>query len=256
MVMLETLTRLCGTGGGWIPAGETWEYVSVDDPTGVFRVNADVTTKYSAGMRIKMTNGGNVIYGIITVVGAYSGGYTNITFLHEIDPSDNLAKYLLANSAITLNCYSTQKAPQGFPASPLNWSIISSPSGFSQSSATSGTWYEAANITLPIGVWDFSYRGAVIHARTAGGSLKVYLEANISQTSASAGPFQNQHFYEYFRGVLAGSNIYAFYQGVSGQTYINLTAKDIFYFNVYDTHDDTATLQVNNIRFEAICAYL
>lgn len=245
-----------GTLDGWISAGETWEFVSVDDPTGIFRVNADVTTKYSAGMRIKMTNGGNVIYGIITVVGAYSGGYTSITFLHQIDPSDNLALYLLANSAITLNYYSSQKAPVGFPASPLSWSIISTPSNFSQESATSGTWYGAANITLPIGVWDFSYRGAVIHARTAGGSLKVYLEANISQTSASAASFQNQHFYEYYRTVIAGGNVYTFYQGVSGQTYINLTAKDVFYFNVYDSHDDTATLQVNHIRFEAICAYL
>ena len=257
MVMLETLKRYLGNG--WVEADETWTYVSTDDPTGVFKVNADVTGKYSVGMRIKMTNGGNTIYGIITKVGTYGGdqsGYTYITFLHEIDPADNLALHLMANSAITNNYYSTQKAPAGFPLNPLSWSIISTPSNFSQESATSGTWYKAANITLPIGVWDFSYRGAVIHSRTGGGSLRVYLEANISQTSASADSFQNQRFYEYFRGVLAGANIYAYYQGVSGQTYINLTAKDVFYFNVYDTHDDTATLQVNSMRFEAICAYL
>jgi len=241
---------------GWTPVGETLEYVSVDDPTGIFRVNADVTTKYSAGMRVKFTNGGNVIYGIITVVGAYSGGYTNITFLHQIDPTDNLALVLMANSAITLSYYSTHKAPVGFPSSPLSWSIISTPDNFQQLAATSATWYEGANITLPIGVWDFNYRGNVEHVRTAGGSIKCYLAANISQTSASATVFQSQIFYEYFRTPEATVYLYIFYQTVGGSTLINLTEKDVFYFNVYDQHDDTATLYLANIRFEAICAYL
>ena len=43
-----------GTIDGWRSAGETWTYVSTDDPTGVIKINANVTSKYSEGMRFKM----------------------------------------------------------------------------------------------------------------------------------------------------------------------------------------------------------
>lgn len=169
----KTLTSpvLQGNIDGWVQASETWEFVSVDDPTGVFRVNADVTTKYSAGMRIKMTNGGNVIYGIITVVGSYSGGYTNITFLHQIDPTDNLALYLMANSAITINYYSSQKAPVGFNCDISSWSIEKTDTTRrSQSSPTTNTVYNfgSISISIPIGSWDLSYKGclAVVNSGT------------------------------------------------------------------------------------------
>jgi len=145
---------------GWINASETWEYVSVDDPTGVIRANADLTGILSVGMRIKMTNGGNVIYGIITVVGSYTGGYTSITFLHQIDPTDSLALYLMANSAITANYYSTQKAPFGFPLSPSSWTTyFTNAVSKIQTTPTAGVWYNLGSLTfnIPIGLWNLSY---------------------------------------------------------------------------------------------------
>lgn len=200
----QTLTNKTLTGplfqgivGGWIFPGVTWEYVSVDDPTGVFRVNADVTTELSVGMRIKMTNGGHTIYGIITAVGSYSGGYTNITFLHEIDPTDSLALYLMANSAITANYYSTQKAPFGFPLNPTHWSILSSTGGtryhyifsdvFWVRPTTDGTPNGTAypDVSVPLGLWylkgsvslsfvgdantddNFRYKFAIVDSNTA-----------------------------------------------------------------------------------------
>jgi len=154
-----------GTGGGgstdgWNDASETWEYVSVDDPTGIFRVNADVTGKYSAGMRIKFTNGGNTIYGIITAVGSYTGGYTSITFLHEIDPNDSLALYLLANSAITANYYSTQKAPFGFPLNELKWSVTLTDSTNYITTPTNDTWWNPGSLSIikPIGLFYGMYQ--------------------------------------------------------------------------------------------------
>ncbi|NLL02291.1 MAG: hypothetical protein GX265_04650 [Mollicutes bacterium] len=101
---------------GWIPTGETWTYSSVDDPTGVITIVGDKTTKYSLGMRIKFTNGGNTIYGIITAI-SYSSPNTTLTFLHEIDPTDSLALHLMGDSAITDNYYSSMKVPFGFPSS-------------------------------------------------------------------------------------------------------------------------------------------
>ena len=93
---------------GWLSAGETWTYASVDNPTGVITINGNKTTKYSLGMRIKFTNGGNTIYGIITKI-SYSSPNTTLSFLHEINPSTNTALHLIANSAITNNYYSNMK---------------------------------------------------------------------------------------------------------------------------------------------------
>ena len=156
---------------GWIPANEIWTYSSIDDPTGVIYATGDVTTKYSAGMRVKMTNAGNLIYGLITVVGSYDSGNdrTPITFLHEIDPTDSLALHLLEDSAITNTYYSNVKAPFGFPLSPDKWSIkLYSTSNYSK---TIGVNYESVNsalaIDLDIGIWNINY-GCVVESTGAG----------------------------------------------------------------------------------------
>lgn len=141
---------------GWIDADETWTYSSVDDPTGVITVPTNATTKYSVGMRIRFVNGGNTIYGIITAVAA-----TTITFLHEIDPTDSLALYLMANSAITVPYFSTQKAPFGFPTSSRKWTFYKNyVSTTSQATPTGGTWYNIGSfsINIPIGVWDIDFQ--------------------------------------------------------------------------------------------------
>ena len=123
-----------GTIDGWISAGETWTYASADDPTFTFTVNADVTGKYSAGMKIKLTQG-TVKYFIITAVSTYSGGNTTITVYGGTD-------YDLANSAISANYYSMVKSPFGFPMSPAKWSVeFTSSDTQTQSAPTNGTWY-------------------------------------------------------------------------------------------------------------------
>jgi len=195
MVMLETLKRYLGNG--WVEADETWTYVSTDDPTGVFKVNADVTGKYSVGMRIKMTNGGNTIHGIITKMGTYEGdeaGYTYITFLHEIDPADNLALHLMANSAITNNYYSTQKAPFGFPLDITKWRImITSGADDKQTNPTSGTYYNLGSlaITVPIGVWKVMYM-TCFEMKASNSVSLIYGRATLgSTTSNSLDRFEN-----------------------------------------------------------------
>lgn len=148
---------------GWIPARETWEYASVDNPTGVFTISGDVTSKYSTGMRLKMTNGGNTIYGIITAV-SYSSPNTSITFLHEINPSNSQALNLMANSAITNPFYSTQKTPSGFPASQSKWTytLINNAVHNTKASVTASEWHNASGSGLsgsvPIGEWFINYR--------------------------------------------------------------------------------------------------
>jgi len=62
---------------GWRAAGETWTYASADDPTFTFTISGDKTSKYSPGMRIKLTQT-TVKYFIITAV-SYSAPNTTVT---------------------------------------------------------------------------------------------------------------------------------------------------------------------------------
>jgi hypothetical protein len=136
------------SAGGWISAGETWTYASADDPTFTFTVNGDKTSKYSPGMRIKVTQSSTVVYFIITKV-TYSSPNTTITVYGGTD-------YDLADSAISDSFYSFQKAPFGFPLSPDKWSIqTSSTSQSAQSNPVASTWYNlgSLSISVPIGAW-------------------------------------------------------------------------------------------------------
>lgn len=143
---------------GWVPAGETWTYSSVDDPTGVITVAGDVTSKYSKGMKIRFVNAGNTIYGKVSATPTYSAPNTTITFLHEIDPSDNLALNLLQNSAITSPHFSYVDRPYGFPVNGDSWAITVITAPDKQSSPVQNTWYNlGGNITIPIGSWEVYY---------------------------------------------------------------------------------------------------
>lgn len=246
-------------GDGWISANETWEYVSVDDPTGIFRVNADVTGKYSAGMRIKFTNGGNVIFGIITVVGAYTGGYTSITFLHQIDPTDSLALYLMANSAITLNYYSTQKIPFGFPIETSKWTVkYKAASSFSQSNPVKNQWYNTDSLSIPIGNWNVSWSG-IISATSANQAVSI----RISGTLSSANNSEDDIEFSIYQGLNAwtdASTSLTILASVSVCKNITLTSKTIKYFNIKTSTDSAIALvtvhTTQPIIIKAICAYL
>lgn len=141
---------------GWIDAlGETWAYISAT----TFTVDADVTNKYSVGMKIRLTQT-TVRYFIITAVSAYSGGYTTITVYGGTD-------YTLANAAITSPYYSTVKSPFGFPMSRNKWSITLATDSTTYGYAfSSGYWVRPtdnnaaggnalADIVIPIGLWHF-----------------------------------------------------------------------------------------------------
>lgn len=152
--------------GGWIFANETWVYASTDSPTFTFTIASDVTTKYSVGQRIKLTQT-TVKYFIITAVSTFAGGNTTITVYGGTD-------YTLANAIITNPFWSMVKSPQGFPINPAKWTVtVSSTANDRQGSPVSGTWYNDASlqISIPIGVWHTSYTGSFSVTRAANGEL-------------------------------------------------------------------------------------
>ena len=169
-ITLDTLL-----GSGWLSAGETWTYASSDDPAYTFTISAfDATTKYSPGMRVKLTDTG-VQYFIITKVVFDDPGST-ITVYGGTD-------YDLSTGAITLPFYSTQKAPLDFPLDPNKWTEeTSSSSNSTQATPSAGTWYNnGGNIVLPIGSWNVRWDGRVGFqdaSSVAGGTKGTLSKAN------------------------------------------------------------------------------
>lgn len=137
---------------GWVATGETWTYASADSPSFTLTITGDLTSKYSAGMRVKLTQT-TVKYFIITKV-AYGAPNTTLTLYGGTD-------YTLANAAISASSYSTQKAPFGFPLDPAKWTVrVTDPNFYSQSTPVANTWYNlnSTGITIPIGVWNTRYQ--------------------------------------------------------------------------------------------------
>lgn len=236
---------------GWVDAEETWTYASVDDPTGNVTISGDKTTKYSLGMRIKFTNGGNVIYGIITKI-AYSSPNTTLTFLHQIDPTDSLALYLMTNSAITLNYYSSMKAPYGFPTSQLSWSLQANyTSNTPRESPTQNVWYNIGSfsLTIPIGEWKTQIKGK---ATNIASSAATYIAITLSTANNSSTDE------DFTFGSYAGLTEYQlpFYN----EKILNLTAKTPYYMNERTTIASTTRLRLDGGEMKAIiraiCTYL
>lgn len=147
-----TLSLANTNADGWTTASETWTYASADDPTYTFTISGDKTSKYSPGMRVKLTQT-TTKYFIITGV-SYISPDTTVTLYGGTD-------YDLANVAITNPYYSTAKAPQGFPLNPAKWTVrATSDSITTQSSPVVGTYYNVdtnLNLVIPIGAWNYRY---------------------------------------------------------------------------------------------------
>ena len=194
-----------GTGGGsddptgWLAAGETWTYSSADAPAFIFTVSGDKTTKYSAGMRIKLTQT-TVKYFIITSV-VFSTPNTIITVYGGTD-------YTLANAAITLPYYSTHKAPQGFPLSPTVWTIVSTDSNLRTESSPSSTWHTISGIPtiiLPVGSWKVSYKIFLAGYKNIAYNVKVTLS---SANNDESNPEFTAAFMQFSMDIKLGTTLY------------------------------------------------
>jgi hypothetical protein len=252
---------------GWNPDAETWVYHSVDDPTGYFKIEGkDVSANYSVGWRIMFTNGGNVIKGIITAI-TYSDPDTIITFLHEIDPTDNQALYLLTNSAITENYFSPHKAPLGFPLDPDKWSVVYTYSTTGNityaNPAVANTWYSNNNarVEVPIGAWKFIVHTGVLRSQRSIGtahSHQMAISVNGSTPYKEGVNYQN-----YTSSYTAGGSSFDLRTPCTTfVTNIVLTAKTYIYLLAGSGQNTVAALNMEitsgicTLRMEATCAYL
>ncbi|MBN2401980.1 MAG: hypothetical protein JXN64_06250 [Spirochaetes bacterium] len=235
----------------WFPDNNTWEYVSADAPTYVFRINADMTAILSVGQKIKYTQDATTKYGIITAVGAYSGGYTNITIYgggNTASPS-----YAMSTNAITNPYYATTWRPFDFPMNPDTWSYIVSCTPGSQINVTTSVIYNIQGnlINLPIGSWGLSYRGTFSIQGNVTGDLEMQCSLSTANNSISDDDFS---FVK--EGYAAQS--YGFYFTAFTDKHILVASKTPYYLveRATMTGSSSVVLGIGPAKIKAVCQYL
>ena len=234
---------------GWIEVFETWTYASADAPTFTFTVVGDKSTKYYPGMRIKLTQT-TVKYFIITKV-VYSSPNTTITVYGGTD-------YTLANAAIIYPYYSSAKAPAGFPLDPTKWTVTVTDS--TQRSKTTdisnSTWYNidaAAQISVPIGIWNVSYMvygSSSVTATPAWHAVRVCLSSSSNSCSDNLSLREHLVLTDLDNNILSVATIK-----------VVTTAKTTYYVNIQCSASTAITLlryynDLYPMVIKAECAYL
>jgi len=232
---------------GWLAAGETWTYASADAPTFTFTIaGVDVTTKYTVGTRIKLTQT-TPKYFIVTAV-AFSTD-TTVTVYGGTD-------YVLANAAITSPYFSRQKAPAGMPMTPVKWTVlVTDTSNAAQASPTSGTWYNPGTITIsiPIGVWRVEY---FVNAGCAD-STATGQGANITLSTANNSESDKQ--FSGFYQTNGSSAVIDCYNMITRAKLLTLAAKTPYFLNIksgFNVDSIQFRGDISTTLIQAICAYL
>jgi hypothetical protein len=224
-----TIADLTDVGSGWVSISDTWTYSSADSPTFIITIPTDGTTKYSVGMRVKLTQT-TVKYFIVTAVTA-----TTLTVYGGTD-------YTLANTAITLPSFSSNKAPFGFPQNPLKWDIeVTTAITFSQATPTVNVWYSANSINVPIGAWDLSYR---VNLRSTSNAAQVRTNASSTLSTANNSESDTRFTYTAISSGLNDSIISTVPAYCCNS--VVLTAKETRYLNIRTTLTTTAIIEFQN----------
>lgn len=163
---------------GWTSSSETWSYSSWSSTTriGVITVPSDATTKYTPGMRIRITQStGGTKYGIIHAVSS--------TTLTVFFPSGTT----LNNEAISDSMFAVVKTPFGFNGDPLIWAVeLRSNANALQSSPSNEVWYNVGSHTLVIGIgsWNLQLKGNLINVSNSS-QTQCVLEGGLSTSNNS-----------------------------------------------------------------------
>lgn len=163
-----------GNWNGWVDAGESWAYAS---PTTI-TVPSGAASKYAKGDKIKLTQTTVKYFSIIAVAD------TLLTITGGTD-------YTLVNAAISLNYYSHEDSPVGFPGSfaytpTLVWTAGTAPSG---AVGVTKVYFKVSGdfLHINVGYVDFATPGATVTGVTISTPFSIstqYQSAYASLTSA------------------------------------------------------------------------
>lgn len=245
----DTAASASAAALGWVAVTDTWTYLSYDSTdnidTGVVTVPSDATTKYSVGMRGKLTQSSVVNYFIITGVTS-----TTITMYFGTD-------YSLSNNPISAISFSSAKTPFGFPASPLKWTVsVTDTQDRTQSSPVNGTWYNPGGVAIrvPIGVWTLSYSVQANYSKSSTTCDQVITlsTANNSESDSS--------FTVNSRNAIGGATSLDIQWEATAKKDVALTSQTIYYLNTKSGNTATSILYLGStVRptlLKAVSAYL
>jgi len=245
-------TYVNAKSAGWYLDSNTWSYVSADAPSYIFRINADMTAILYTGQKIKYTQDATTKYAIITAIGSYSGGYTNITIYgggNTASPS-----YAMSGNAITNPYYALTSRPFDFPMNPDTWSyIITDISNRSQGSPTIYTWYNLGSISInvPIGLWSVGYE---VELLVVPGASNADINSTLSTANNSESDFDFTCSMGTSNGLASASNV------VSRKKILNLGSKTQYFLNTKTNVANVTTLFNMNsgtkLFIRAVCQYL
>lgn len=243
--------KLIADYAGWQKAGDTFTYAAADAPTYTVTITGDKTSKYSAGMKIKLTQPTDGVKYYIIVKVAYSSPNTTLTLYGGTD-------YDLDNEAITSPYYSCMRAPHGFPLAPSKWTVeVTDSTTRSQGTPTANVWYNLGSISIniPIGVWNVRYEVMLLEQDTVGSAIDIEVTLSTANNSESDSDWTVTHE----QRDSAGPTLR--YSGLAiRENEISIATKDTYYLNTRTTDTGLVTIDNRNLQtrlvIRAICAYL
>lgn len=134
---------------GWYEITSTFTYSSWNDntKTAVISSGDNLTNVLSVGMKVKFTQN-STKYGIITAI-----SNSAITLFMGTD-------YVLEDTNISSFCFSTLKAPFGFPMNTEKWTLeLKKTTNTIIAAPTKSVWYMGDDyiLTVPVGLWEITY---------------------------------------------------------------------------------------------------
>jgi len=240
--------------GGWKPFTPAVTYSAFDNPTGVVTIAGDYSSTFKAGIRFKFTNNNHIIYAIVSKNSTYSSLNTTVTFLQEMTPDTNTAKYTLI-AGITDVYYAPKKsAPIDFPMETQKWTIKKIDST-NKSVTSPNSTYKTIGVSqdFPIGAWDgdYSLAGNLTTTGTESGFL-----TTLSSSSTSESNSENSAFSFYGDGTTNGKNYWAH---IVKRFTITLESKTTYYLLMKAQSTVTALLAGGVLEptiIRAVFAYL
>lgn len=168
---------------GWLPANETWTYVSAS----TFTVPGDQTARYTAGVKLKYVQSASTKYSEVAS-SSYSAPNTTVTILSSYST--------LANSAISDNFISRVGNPQGMTQASLIGFYATTTASVNATQSTITSYTEVADyggnfasgtFTAPVnGFYHFDFGARISDVSTDNRfQCFLYVNGNVVQQSLS-----------------------------------------------------------------------
>lgn len=227
---------------------------SADAPTYVLTfAGVDLTSMLSVGMRIKWTQNSTVRYAIITAI-SFSTNTTLTIYCGTDYAVDDTATF-----AISVFYFSTMKSPLGFPLDPAKWSVRVTDNTQRGGATTASTWTNHgttnAQISVPIGVWHFSYQVNMLMDRSSAGT-DVTCNVTLSTANNTESDTELTACHRWGSAVASSADIIETI--MSKNKYLTVASKTLYYLNAWNNAGNNQYWDNGNGKMilQAVCAYL